>query len=414
MRILRLAIVLSILPVQGFADVPVTNIPRGQWMLSRIVSPSRNEFSTAALEQRHNGDITAKNVACYYPPMEGGVYLSEWAICRVVDYVSGVWNSDTMLLPDLDARLGDIPTNTKDSINFELDSRLKAYSFNQRGEVKQVPDFSTAISRQTANTTGRDIVRELYAYLGHSERVDVVQPFESHNTEYTDDFSTDPASSWTTEFGSSHYVWDSTDDEMDVNNSTEVMVRYTANNPGSIEHEAQITQFAVTNNNRCAWTGVRMRDSSTTDDGYVGWIDTGNTFNITRYNAGVRTGLATPVFETWTASDYYTLRLAASGTAGSQVVLSYWVDDHNASKPSDPGWIGVDASPEGTYTDTSASGGGSGQRLDTSNHTHCGIAGRGRDADADTHHDYFKERAISDRGGAAAAPLKRRRIITAN
>jgi hypothetical protein len=92
------------------------------------------------------------------------------------------------------------------------------------------------------------------------------------------------------------------------------------------------------------------------------------------------------------------LRSAYTGTAGSNVVVDIWYQNHSTSKPSDPGWIGVDGSPDETYTDTAA------DRLDDSTHLYNGIVWQGQGVDYDTRHSYYKQRAISDRGGAPADP----------
>jgi len=138
-------------------------------------------------------------------------------------------------------------------------------------------------------------------------------------------------------------------------------------------------------------------------DAYTLDLDDDDNLRIRRIIAGgtedVITAQASGV--TFTVGNWYTLRLAAAGGVGSNVVLSAWIIDHGTSKPSLGGsgnWQGVDASPHITATDTE------GVRLDAAGHANCGIGGRSAtNTDYDTRLDFWKERAISDRGGAGLA-----------
>ncbi len=216
-------------------------------------------------------------------------------------------------------------------------------------------------------------------------------------TEYSDNFDTNPYSgSWTNEMSSA--VWDSTNGELDISNDGDTAIRYSQNSPGSIDHEAQVTVLAVTSE-RLVGPGVRF-DNSGQNDMY-GVSFEGGTINIYRWNNGARTQLASVSSGvSFTVGNYYSIRLAASGGVGNSVVLNAWVSDHGSSKPSDPGWIGADGSPAVSFTDSSASG----TRLDGSQNSHAGIAGRPTVIQNDNRHDYFKARAISDRGGVVTPP----------
>ena len=330
-------------------------------------------------------------------------YPLPYALVRFVD-ITGVPDEDTYLFPTLDTRLEQMSSKERKDFISKLSSMLVDYKYtNYKDE-----EVSMSLSIKDKDKLDvRNVIIDIFEYLGHSKARAGLVVFETHNTEYLDNFDTDPFTSrWSIEVGTA--VYDGTEFEMDVENNAEHFIRYQANSPGSIEHEAQATSMlnpAVSN--RVGLISCRMRNSTSPDDAYTFWFDGGNTINLTRYNAGVRTGLAAHSGGTQTVGDFYTGRIATSGAVGEQVVIAYWWQDHDTPKPSDPGWIGVDESPNASYTDTSASGGGAGQRLDTATHTQCGVAGRGRNTDAnvDTHHDFFKIRAISDRGGVPALAL---------
>ncbi|HYE22518.1 MAG TPA: hypothetical protein VD998_02940, partial [Verrucomicrobiae bacterium] len=211
---------------------------------------------------------------------------------------------------------------------------------------------------------------------------------------FTDNFDTDPYASgrWVNEIlGGS---WDSVNQEFDLTDDS-VAIRY-ASTPGSMDHEAQVTALAMSGS-RMVGPGVRF-DQSGADTMYGSVFEAGFV-NFYRYNNGVRTTIASiSIGVPFTSGNFYSMRVAATGGVGNNVVLSAWVVDHGSSKPSDPGWVGSDNSPNVTFTDNSV------DRLDDAVNTHGGIAGRGNVAVYDDRHDYFKVRAISDRGGSPTPP----------
>lgn len=213
---------------------------------------------------------------------------------------------------------------------------------------------------------------------------------------YTDDFSTDPAARWTHE-GTAAATHDAGNSEYDWDVSAGDLSRYSANEPGNIEHESQITCIAGTaGTNRTRLCGARHENTGV-DDAYIFYENADGVLNIARYNAGARTVISNPTGPGVSTGVWRTFRIACSGTAGNNVVIDGWYTTHSTSKPSDPGWYGTDASPTFTFTDTAAS------RLDDSTHAQGGTGGRST-TDYDTRHSFFKVRAISDRGGAASKP----------
>lgn len=346
---------------------------QGRWAVSRIIEEEPRSFSTAAMLRLVGNARAIENL---YPPMlpDFSGYVLPWALVRLDD-PQGTLDVDSTLLPAF---------NQDDAL-----SRLSVRDRNAlRGALELVPGFSTASFGNSA--TPAQILRALLAYFGHSESRVKPQTRETHNTEFLDNFSTDPAARWTVEDGTQ--TWDSANSEYDCNTGSTPMHRYSANGPGSIEHESQVT--GATSSNRSVGAGTR-HDNAGVNDCYMSYFGGSNALAMSRFNAGTRTALHSwATGATISAGDFITIRQSSAGAVGANVVLNWWFTHHGASKPSDPGWIGVDASPNTTVTDTSAS------RLDDAAHVHCGMGGRGPTG-FDTRNCFWKSRAISDRGGGA-------------
>ncbi|MFN3075392.1 MAG: hypothetical protein ABT940_00650 [Alphaproteobacteria bacterium] len=369
----------------------VATIAPGRWGFSRIVQKPNGGFTTAAMQQG-----LASAIAAYYPPRVAGGYAAPYAAIKITSGILTTPTSDTILLPrDLalaDMTLGDLTALQRTNLRNFLETWAQYDFTDWDGTIRSIPGFLATVQTYTTTTTVRQVLRDVYRYLGHS--TDRPKPilFESHNTEYTDDFSSDPFSAprWTNDIATA--VWDSTNSELDMSYASAWPgCRYSVNDAGSIEHEAQVT--SIWNGEFGATTGAAVRmDNAAAQDWYMGYWDRTNII-LGRLNGGSETDLTTFAF-TATANDFVTQRIAASGSAGNNVALSMWRTTHGASKPSDPGWYGTDGSPDETYTDTSV------DRLDAASHLDCGIAGHGEGADYDSRSDFFKLRAISDRAGA--------------
>jgi hypothetical protein len=217
----------------------------------------------------------------------------------------------------------------------------------------------------------------------------------------SDDFSTDPYGGtprWVNQNGSA--VWDSTNFELDVvtNGGTPPQIRYNTS-PGNLEQECQSTFALPASGERGVGPAVRI-NSSAVDYYGITVEDVGGLFvNIHRFNAGSRSTVFQNSFGTYTAGNFVTIRIAATGAVGENVAFFVWLQDHGSSKPSDPGWLGSDASP-----DWSPGSDSSVDRHDDSDDNFCGIGGRqGISTDYDTRHDYWRARNISDRGGGPVA-----------
>lgn len=207
--------------------------------------------------------------------------------------------------------------------------------------------------------------------------------------ELLDDFTTDPfASRWTNHLQA--VAWDSGAGELDVTHTgARTLSEYVAATTGSLNHEVQITTTTFAGETEVV--GVAGRIAGGTPEGYA--VDMRHGSNVIRvllYSGGTYTELTTFSW-TITSGNFVTLR-AAFTTSGSDVVIDVWRQEHTSSKPSDPGWIGVDGTPDHTYTHTSGLTGG----------TYDGV-GIGGDlalsTDYDTQTDYWKARNITDRGG---------------
>lgn len=225
----------------------------------------------------------------------------------------------------------------------------------------------------------------------------------------SDDFATDPATRWTG-VDSAPFTWDSTNFEfvVDLTVSNPIAYRYTSSAPGSIEHECQVTFRLGTSSSEegTGGPGVRM-DSGGAEDYYgvnVNWR--AGEIVIIRSVGGTATDVGLPLTGlTLADGDWITIRLAAAGTAGNNVVLSLWyaVDSGAGAKPNYTSMIGVDGSPNATRTDSDV------DRLDAAGHAHVGIVSGAQGNQYDTMHDNWRAQAISDRGGGGGRTTKNTR-----
>jgi len=216
----------------------------------------------------------------------------------------------------------------------------------------------------------------------------------------SDDFATDPATRWAG-VDSAPFTWDNVNQEfvVDLTVTNPIAYRYTSSAPGSIEHECQVTFKMGTSSSEqgTGGPGVRM-DSGGAEDYYgcnVNWRD--GEIVIVRSVGGSATEVGLPLTGlTLTDDDWITIRLAAAGTAGSNVVLSLWYQTASGAgaKPNHTAMIGVDGSPDLTRTDSDT------DRLDAANHSNVGIVSGAQGNQYDTRHDNWRAQNISDRGGA--------------
>jgi len=376
------------------ADVSV--IEPGRWGFSRIIDDGAGGWTTHAMQERLATAVQAK-----YPPLVGGVYPVPYAMVRLAGGIVTPSTNDTVLIPrnlDLaELTLGDLTAQQRQNLRNFLETWIEYQFVDWDGAIRRMPGLATVVATYTAATLVREVLRDIYRHLGHSTGRPKPILFESHNTEYLDNFGTDPfATRWTNELGAA--TWDSTNFEIHGDVGTNPWgLRYSINGPGSLDHEAQVTHLVNSGSSHCGGPAVRMHNTGT-DDWYLftilDWNDQ-NLIQVERINGGTPSTLSSIAF-TVADNDWATQRAAAEGGAGANVLLSVWANNHGTSKPSDPGWFGVDGSPTATYTDTSV------DRLDDAAHVHCGISARSGGLSYDTRHSYWKSRAISDRGGAAA------------
>jgi len=202
----------------------------------------------------------------------------------------------------------------------------------------------------------------------------------------TDDFSTDPSSRWSTIFGTAP-TWDSTNLELDCDTTADFIHRYTANDPGNLGHECQVT--FILGSVRCFGPAVRMANDGGNDDCYAAYWDTGNSVVIARFDNGVRTVL-NALSLTAASGDWVTLRLRAEAS-GSDTLLTVYGVNHGTTKPSSaPAW---ETTSLGTATDPAASDHAAAR------HGSCGIGGRPGASDYDTRHDFWTARINDEVGG---------------
>lgn len=372
----------------------------GRWCLARILEPRPGEFTTAAIQQAEAAGVS---VEAYYPPLNAARtgYVIPFALCRFPDdtQVLPAFTNNVRLLPPraLSLTLAELTLQQRTTLRTQLEEWLTAYTFRDwDGVDKQVAAFSGA--GFTGSTTLREVLVAIYGHLSHSDARPRPIVFESHNTEYLDPFTTDPYSAprWVNRIQTA--AWDSGDSSLDVSHvGSATLLEYTANAPGSIEHESQVTTTSAAGENTVV--GVACRIDGATSDFYSFSGDRANSF--VRFHKRVGGSLTTlqSTAQSITATNFVSFRIAAAGAAGANVVLSGWfTDSGGTSKPSDPGWLGVDGSPGFTYTDTAA------DRLDDSVHDACGIGGPpALNSDYDTRLCWWKSRAISDRTGGGTS-----------
>lgn len=368
----------------------------GQWALSRVVqefsplNPASGIFLTAA---RYQG--LADTVDCYYSPLapSNTDYAIGFALVRMAGNI-GTPDADTVLLPGLDTTLRDLRNPERNALRSFLAANLGDYSYRDwAGVVRNKLAFGD--KGYILDTPIRQIVTDVFDFLEHGNPFNITGEPEAHNTEYTDDFSTDPYSAPRWVNHGETINWDSTNNELDVAHAgAAVLERYSANNSGSIDHEAQVTCYSQTSPSEQRVTGAAVRMYGTNPDAYCIYGDN-STDNLYfgRFNSGTLTEISSTSYTF--GAGFYTFCLAAEVSGTDDVALSGWIQSEGASKPSDPGWITNVGSETHTYTDTSAN------RLNNaSNHTDCGIGSQyAISRDYDTQLCYFKLRAVSDRGG---------------
>jgi hypothetical protein len=253
-----------------------------------------------------------------------------------------------------------------------------------------------------ARTLG-EVVESIFKHLGHSKQRDRPGGVETHNTEWLDNFTTDTAADWQ-QWTSSSWTYDAVNGERAVawgNSGGPKAFRFAAGNAGSIDHEAQVSgRLTAPFRARLGLPSVRQ-GAVGERTGYVLDVHTRfPSFDIYRVLVGVVVnlfnGFGEPAGYAIDSEEWVTMRLAASGAFGANVLLHAWAKvETSTTKPADPGWIGVDASPQWTVTDSAV------DRLDDGSTNDCGIANTvdGSSSTADAKYDYFKLRAIADRGG---------------
>src|SRR3990167_4043001 len=353
----------------------VTPKSGGRWAISKIIQNVRGNWTTTAIQNK-----IADVVENYFPPQKAdGTYSAPFALVWLGGKLKSA-DSGTTLLPQLSLTntLGSLSLQTRENLKLTLADRFRGYFYiDYRDAQVDIPDL--VVSGYNENTTFRE------------------KPFlsETHNTEFADNFDTNHSARWTGRLN--NLVYDSTNLELGdttASGASNTNIEYTAGSLGSIAHETQGTFLTFSSvsggwNNAC---GVRYNNSA--DQNYhvqhEQGTGTAGTIYWMRNVGGTMTEMSSVSVDV-DVSTFRTIRLAAEGAVGANVVLSIWYTDHGASKPSDPGWIGTDASPNQTYTDTAAG------RHDDADDTYGGIGLWAPSATFDNRIDFWKGRAISDR-----------------
>lgn len=368
-------------------------VKRGQWALSRIVPTQIGPLgggrgSTTAAAAEHLAD----RVDNHYPPLNDALdgFTLPWALVRLDGNVQPQ-GDNTRFLPPLNSTIGELNSSQRIALRNQLETVFTAYSYLELGVRVTKPNFS---DRYGSDTQMREIVSDIYRFLGHSDYRERPAPMETHNTPFSDDFGTDPYSAprWTNHGDT--IAWDGTNFELDVAHvGGDIIERYSVNNSGSIEHESQITNISHSGGEtRICGPGGRMNGAGVDAYGLDG-DKSGSLLRLVWTVSSSSVAVLSTVAHTFTANEWFTLCLACEGSSGSNVALSGWVQDEGSSKPSVPGFITDVGNEDITFTHTAAN------RLDDGSvHLDNGICAENAvSEDFDTRIDFFELRAISDR-----------------
>src|SRR3990167_5638507 len=187
----------------------VTRILPGWWGISRILPGARGGWTTAAMRQQLSRD----GIDAYYPPLVGGIYPIPFALVRCRGTVDTVPDADIILCPvfiTAGQTVGDLTTAQRTRFRASLGALCPPYQFTDWDSTVQTrAAFQDQLDGYTNATSLEQWLRDFYTYLAHSTSRPRPALAELHNTETTDDFSTDPFSAprWTNEGGTA--VWDS-------------------------------------------------------------------------------------------------------------------------------------------------------------------------------------------------------------
>lgn len=389
----------------------VSIVKAGRWGLSQPLRELDGGWTSQAAIQR-----LAPIVEHYFPPRQAnGAYTIPAVLVRLIGPVTPPSDSSTILFPrdiaDLaDNTLGDLTAGQRNAWRTAIESWLPGFTFlDYQGATVIVAPFQAVTSLYTVATSLRQVARDIFSHFQHSTDRPRATLAELHNTEYLDAFATDPFSlpRWTNDLGGPA-TWDSGNNEIACDVAANWITRYSANGPGSLDHESQVTFKTNSGRNQAGGGAGRFNNAGTGDCYTWAGLDWSNQDQITleKFVGGTRNTL-TAISLTQADNDFLTLRGAYQGVVGANVLCSVWANNHGSTKPSDPGWYGADGSPLSTYTDTAS------DRLDDAAHDQCGVSGRTGGLSYNNNYCFFKERAVSDRGGAATERHQTRRMIQA-
>lgn len=363
------------------------------WIIARAQSPATKPGSSNAISNA-SGLPNASYQYGYSPSNPGWVLVKVDSRVPYAD-IFALDSNDIIVLPEPSVTVDTLSASVRNKIvNFLQFNFGTGYSYTNQGGVLVNVDPIVYQDIATGTFPVTDIAQRLWTYFQQGVDVGISPQAESHNTEYTELFSTnpltgsrmstidiDPGDDWT---------YDGTNFEMDINGSAtsgNALLKYLSST-GSINNESQGTFKASiyagdTNPSACP----RVRESVTTC--YFCGVNDSSQINFVRCIAGAMTTVGDDTGFTFSSANWYSIRGSAN-TNGSQVDLAIWAQSHGTSKPADPGWIGVDNSPTATIADTNAA------RIVDSDAQYAGVrAFVGNTTTVQC--DHFHVRALSDR-----------------
>jgi hypothetical protein len=348
--------------------------------------------------------LTGYTIRLLDGPQAGRLTLHEWMVAEI-DFtgprsaVTALESTDIVLLPMLVERLADLSAARRQRIR---DGLLAAFSagytyLNQAGVLQTVGALDLSDVLTSGTLTGGDMLARLSTYLAHREATGKEGVVEApHNTEFLDDFATDPFTGGRfSNVTANLWTYDGTNFEIDCPGTGGAFIARRDSDVGSLDMETQGT-ILLPSDAGAGYPGPSARNRPSADTHYALEVETSGTGTVyyIRRVAGANTDLGGSDALTFTDSVWCSVRLATQ-TNGAQVDLSVWRLNHTGTKPADPGWIGVDGTPDATLAggDTNAA------RILDSDAQRGGVVQTNAAA---TSTDWFKVRAVSDRGGAGA------------
>ena len=173
----------------------------GRWAISKIIRNVRGNWTTTVSQNK-----LAPVIHNYFPPQNiDGTYAGEYALVWLDGNVKTP-DADTILLPNLvlDDTLVKLSSVNQNTLKSNLGDRFPGYSYlDYKNEAISVADFDASL--YDSNIPFKQVLQDIYKFLQHSSYRSKPVGETTHNTEYTDNYDTDPATRWTARLNTFSY-----------------------------------------------------------------------------------------------------------------------------------------------------------------------------------------------------------------